>query len=95
MLPPKGVEEKPGQPDEDDAKANADRVSNVQDICILLCPKVQIGWVHLYSSIEDDYTDFLKRLQKFFFIFSTSLIGAIVSIICVIRDFGNAPKSLR
>jgi hypothetical protein len=43
MLLPEGVDEKPGQPDEDDAKANADRVNEVQKVCILLCPEMQIG----------------------------------------------------
>jgi hypothetical protein len=53
MLLPEGVDEKPGQPDEDYAKANADRVNDVQEICILLCPKGQICRFHVDSSNQD------------------------------------------
>jgi hypothetical protein len=67
MLLPEGVHEKPGQPDEDYAKANADRVNEVQKICILLYPEVQIGWVHVDPSNQDslDYTDFKRGLHRF------------------------------
>jgi hypothetical protein len=53
MLLPEGVDEKPCQRDEDYTKANADRVNNVQDICIFLRPKVQIGWVHVDPSNQN------------------------------------------
>jgi hypothetical protein len=61
MLLPESVNEKPGQPDEDQTETDADRVNEVQKICILLCPEVQIGWVHVDSSKENiNYTDSKK-----------------------------------
>jgi hypothetical protein len=53
MLLPEGVYEKPGQPDEDDAGADAHRVKDVHDICVLFCPEVQICWVHVDPSNQD------------------------------------------
>jgi hypothetical protein len=43
MLLPERVDEKSGQPDKDDAGADAHRIKDVHDICVLLCPEVQIG----------------------------------------------------
>jgi hypothetical protein len=40
MLLPKGVDEKPGQPDEDHTEDDAGRVNDAQDISVLLCPEV-------------------------------------------------------